>query len=769
MFRPLKPITLAEMSALMSRGLSLPVTNGEYPLAAENVQKWALPSIRSLLSAGILKDQTIRGSSLITRESLAVWYVRALGLYDQVRQTGHMPTFKDASSISEEARTSVWAAQELHLFQGDEQQRFNPKEWVDRQCAAKVTTQVYLLLKDRQQIQNLLKPGNAIPGDPSLQLPQETVIPKATVMENRDISDPQYPVHSDAPTPVPSASPELPTPAPSASPEPPSPAPSASPELQTPAPPAFKTVDSIHVTTDSIDASFNVSVDSWKLAYVTADVYGTEITPDLLPPDLKVSITDDYSILAPDGTIARFYNIPGPGTVIHGLIRLSSNLANFSTASNFELRVKPAEYNSTSYFTVSLLLEDTGASATTIAEMETMRDSLATIDPNLRVTWAMDSRFVFDETQRPQLHKVLEYVDLYGDEVGIASGYPNNIYNLSQWITEMNSWLYMYRYNALNALHQGGTNGDPSVWLSIPDKYRPKSLSTYAINPEQAAWLKENFQIDAFMGWAATQYNVGQMSADGSPLMPYWSHIDNPMVPAQDVATNSGSIFMNSLSIDPIGSRYTSGASRWTLHPADPFVMEMTAVPQLHLASQYLNNPFLNLNTVNYLSLVIGTNWVLRTPGLDVTWQDFISRFPKDNGVKILGVHDLAEIYKTKSANTNDQSEFTLMFRGSGYTTATGENSPADLQYLWTETATERIILAKKDSEPSWRIIDFTDYFRLPVAKLPYTTNGIADDISYITGRNYKLNPSAPLTPLEIERVRSRLEALKFKDDISYQ
>ncbi|WP_438493186.1 hypothetical protein [Paenibacillus sp. IHBB 3054] len=528
-------------------------------------------------------------------------------------------------------------------------------------------------------------------------------------------------------------------------------------------------MDSVQVTTDTIDASFSVSMEDWKLAYVTLDVYGSEIMPEHLPPDLKVLVTDDYSVLAEDGTVANFYNIPKPGTMIHGRILLSSEVADFSIISNFELEVLSPQYNSTAYFTVSLLLEDTGANATTVAEMQTMRNTLATIDPDLRVTWAMDSRFVFDDAQRPQLQQVLNYVDLYGDEVGIASGYPNDNFNLAQWIVEMNSWLYMYRYNALNSLHQGGTNGDISVWESIPDKYRPKSLSTYAINPQQAAWLKDNFRIDAFMGWAATQYNVGQLSAEGSPLMPYWAHIANPMLPAQDAATNSNNVFMNALSIDPIGSRYITGASRWTLHPADPFVSDTKAEPQLHLASQYLNNPFQNRNTVNYLSLVIGTNWVMRSPNLFATWQDFISRFPKDARVEILGVHGLAEIYKTKTAHSNEHSEFTLMFRGAGYTTVSGENSPGDLRYLWTETATERIVLAKRDGDPLWSIIDFTDYSRSPVTKLPYTSNGAADDISYITGRNYKLTPAAPLTSTEIERIRARLDVIDFHEDIDYQ
>jgi hypothetical protein len=297
-----------------------------------------------------------------------------------------------------------------------------------------------------------------------------------------------------------------------------------------------------------------------------------------------------------------------------------------------------------------------------------------------------------------------------------------------------------------------------------------KGYGNSRFKPLQPITQAENakFGIDAFMGWSATQYNVGQLSADGSPLMPYWSHIANPMLPAQDSATNSGMVFMNSLSIDPIGSRYITGSSRWTLHPADPYVSNMKADPQLHLASQYLNNAFRNQNTVNYLSLVIGTNWVLRDSSLNATWQDFINRFPKTADMQILGIHKMAKNYKARSVDNNGHSEFNLMFRGSGFTTASGETSPADLRYLWTETATERIILAKRDSESIWSIIDFTDYSRTPVPQLPYTTGGAAEDISYITGRNYKLTPSAPLTADEITRIHTRLDILNFHEAVNY-
>ncbi|KAF6612192.1 peptidase m28, partial [Paenibacillus sp. EKM208P] len=99
---------------------------------------------------------------------------------------------------------------------------------------------------------------------------------------------------------------------------------------------------------------------------------------------------------------------------------------------------------------------------------------------------------------------------------------------------------------------------------------------------------------------------------EGSPLMPYWSHKDNPIVPAQGLTNNSGIVFMNSITIDPIGSRYTKDSSRWTLHPGDPYVTETDAAPQLYIAQQYLDNPYQRLNTVNYMSIILDVNWLAK-------------------------------------------------------------------------------------------------------------------------------------------------------------
>ncbi|MGO4531663.1 S-layer homology domain-containing protein [Paenibacillus sp. 2TAF8] len=524
---------------------------------------------------------------------------------------------------------------------------------------------------------------------------------------------------------------------------------------------------SVTVATYTIPSAQEALGSNWKMEYSLLDASGQHIPEHLLPGDLEIVFSDDFNILGKDGNIDNFYNIPLSGSEIQGLVRITSVQNGTDFSQTFQLIVDPAGTGQ-QYMGISILLEDTGAQATTIAEMDEIRNMFSSIDPSLKVTWAMDNRFVFGESQRPQLQRLLQYVDTYGDEVGIVSGYPNNNYSLSQWAAEMNSWMYMYRYNAFTDLHVGNTNGEPSVWSSIPEAYRPKSLSTLAVNPEQALWLKQNFQIDSFMGWAATQYNVDQLSAEGSPLMPYWSNINNPMVPAQSMAENSGLIFMNAITIDPIGSRYTTGSSRWTIHPADPYVVELSALPQLRTTSNYMSNPYREQNTLNYLSLVIGANWVMRTPNLKENLSMYMNQFPRQTVTQVVGVHQLSEIFKQRSGGTNDQIQFTLMFRGTGYTTSLGGNeSPANLRYLWMETKTERIILSKEDQETHWNIIDFTDYSRTPVPVLPYTQNGAADDISYVTGRNYKLTPHAPLTSSEMDRVNMRLQSLHFNEPVN--
>lgn len=533
-------------------------------------------------------------------------------------------------------------------------------------------------------------------------------------------------------------------------------------------------ISSVYLATNNIPQSVALDPAAWSMPYVFRNAKGEVLPSGLLPSDLKLRIVDSRGIFDQDGHIANLHLIPAVGSVIPFKIEVESSSQGIHFISDAELTVVPGERKK-QYFAVSLMLQgqDPG-STTTVEQIVQARQLLMDrFGPNLKVTWAMENRFVFVETNRPQLKKVLEYVDQYGDEVGILDGYPNNLYNLPLWELRMNEWLYMYRYNALNELHQSNTMGSPSVFESMDTdqyrKYLPKSLTSFTVNPEQTQWLKDHFKITSAMGWSATQYNVNGMYGEGSPLMPYWSNKDNPMVPAQRVSDNSGTVFMNSITIDPIGSRYTKASSRWTLHPGDPYVYETDAAPQLYIAQQYLDNPFQRINTVNYLSIILDINWLASNHNMSEIWENFVNYFPDDREVEIVGVDALKQIYESSAGSNNDHAEFTLMFRGSGMNTAMDtNNSPANLRYLWTENAAQRIILSKEDGDEAWSVIDFTDYNRSPVPKTPYNLNKNTD-VSYITGRNFKLSPTAPLTAEEIQRIKDRLKEIYFAEEVNYQ
>ncbi|WP_226001478.1 S-layer homology domain-containing protein [Paenibacillus sp. BJ-4] len=533
-------------------------------------------------------------------------------------------------------------------------------------------------------------------------------------------------------------------------------------------------IRSVYLATYTISQATTLDPATWSMPYVFQNAKGEVIAPGLLPSDLKLRIEDPKGIFDEDGHIANLHLIPAVNSVIPFKIEVESPSQGIHFISDAELTVVPGERKK-QYFAISMMLQGKDAgSTTTVEQIEQARQLLMDhFGPNLKVTWAMENRFIFVETNRPQLKKVLEYVDQYGDEVGILDGYPNNLYGLPEWEARMNEWLYMYRYNALNELHQSGSLGSPSVFESMDTdqyrKYLPKSLTGFTVNPEQAQWLKDHFKITSAMGWSATQYNVNNMYGEGSPLMPYWSNKDNPIVPAQGITDNSGIVFMNSITIDPIGSRYTKNSSRWTLHPGDPYVTETDAAPQLYIAQQYLDNPYQRLNTVNYMSIILDINWLAKNHNMSQIWDSFVNHFPVDREVEIVGVDGLKQIYESLAGSNNDHTEFTLMFRGSGIKTVMdSNNSPANLRYLWTENASQRIILSKEDGDAAWSIIDFTDYTRNPIPKMPYNLDRNTD-VSYVTGRNFKLDPTAPLTAEEIQRVKDRLKQIYFAEEVNYQ
>ncbi len=884
-FQPRRSISRQEWASVFVKSLNWTSEPGTV-LPFTDVSPWAVPYVSALYQYDITKGISATEFGVkqpISRQDVAVWYARYLGLTDQ-QQVTNVSTFEDQADISDYAKSSVWLMEQLGLMQGNEQHHFAPKQPVQRQAAILVAYRVLQSGDNLQERAQQLLASRSTEATPPVLTPE-----RPPVIIEKDHSEPTSGSNSVDSTPEltgsranpkdkdhdrnnPSPDPEVPVP-PVAPPVLPPVEPSfvfdrvnieapvlwndpatysayrlsfyfwyqgqkiALPErvssdltyqfedplnifdtqgkiihpehipatgglipvqlhivspqakldlkietmimVTIKAPPVTPPVEepeykpdyvirSVYLDTYTLDQSVSIKPDSWRIRYVLQDVYGQPIASEHLPADLHIRFENNTGIIDEQGRIINVHNIPPVGSTIPVQISVTSPSTSVYLHKEFELNVVAGERRK-QYFAVSVMLEGGSGSSTTLAEMQQMRSMLAQIDPNVHLTWAVDNNFVFQESNRPQLHQVLQYVDLYGDEVGILSGYPNNHYTLAQWGNEMNEWLYMYRYNAMNTLHESGTVGQPSVFESIPAAYRPTSLSSFAVNPEQVTWLKDHFEITSYMGWAATQYNVNQLFGEGSPLMPYWSNEHNPLVPAQGSLDNSGAVFMNPVTIDPIGSRYVEKSSRWTIHPGDPYVKDSNAEPQLYTAQQYVDNPYQMMNTVNYLSIVIDTNWVLRHDNLLNGWKDFVDHFPAGRNVHIVGINELGQTYRTKSGSTNDQAQFTLMFRGSGYTTALdGNNSPADTRYLWTENQYQRLILRKHDGDQAWSVIDFTDYTKTPVPQTPYAFDSHTE-VSYVTGRNYKIAPNAPLTSAEIQRIQERLQQIHFTEDVDYQ
>lgn len=885
-FQPRRSISRQEWASVFVKSLNWTSEPGTV-LPFTDVSPWAVPYVSALYQYNIttgISTTEFGVKQPISRQDVAVWYARYLGLTDQQQVTG-VSTFADQADISDYAKSSVWLMEQLGLMEGNKQHDFAPKQPVQRQAAILVAYRVLQSGDDlHQRAQQLLanrstqastpvltperqpvlvgkdnpKPpsSGANPVDTTPELTGSRANPKDKEHEhNNPRPDPEVPVPPVVPPVSPPVEPlfifdrvniEAPVlwndPATYSAyqlsfyfwyqgqqitlPERVSSdltyqfedplnifdpqgkiihpehipatgglipvrlhivsshakldlkietmimvtikAPPVTPPIEEPEYKPDYVIRSVYLDTYTLDQSVSIKPDSWRIRYVLQDVYGQPIASDHLPADLHIRFENDTGIIDEQGRIINVHNIPPVGSTIPVQISVTSPSTSVYLHKEFELKVVAGERRK-QYFAVSVMLEGGSGSSTTLAEMQQMRSMLAQIDPNVHLTWAIDNNFVFQESNRPQLHQVLQYVDLYGDEVGILSGYPNNHYTLAQWGNEMNEWLYMYRYNAMNTLHESGTVGQPSVFESIPAAYRPTSLSSFAVNPEQVTWLKNNFEITSYMGWAATQYNVNQLFGEGSPLMPYWSNEYNPLVPAQGNLDNSGAVFMNPVTIDPIGSRYVEKSSRWTIHPGDPYVKDSNAEPQLYTAQQYVDNPYQMMNTVNYLSIVIDTNWVLRHDNLLNGWKDFVDHFPAGRNVHIVGINELGQTYRTKSGSTNNQAQFTLMFRGSGYTTALdGNNSPADTRYLWTENQYQRLILRKHDGDQAWSVIDFTDYTKTPVPQTPYAFDSHTE-VSYVTGRNYKIAPNAPLTAAEIQRIQERLQQIHFTEEVDYQ
>lgn len=394
------------------------------------------------------------------------------------------------------------------------------------------------------------------------------------------------------------------------------------------------------------------------------------------------------------------------------------------------------------------------------AEFMYLRDKINTSSPEHKIGWALKTniRNTVSESYIASVFGMMRFfVDRYGDSIGIGFGFMNHNLSfefmmkyISHLDTKFSNYINMQDYT----INDFDENQKTNYFTTIDNKYRPKFVLAYSINQKQIKWLRDNLGIKAFMCWTATQTNVDGFSGEGTILSPYYPHKLNPMIPAQNMNDAFDCIIFNTITIDPIGCRYLSGESRWTIHPADPLT---SGKEQILTIKRYLTNNLRKKNTINYFSLFFDANWILAESNIRSAWNnisDFI--FGPNTNITITSPDDFVHEYM-KNHTTNNDINYMLDFRGTGVTKNT-YSSPYELRYVWTETKKQRLIF-EVDEKNNYKIIDFTDYTK-PIDELkqqPIT--------NYITGRNFKYNQNYVLTDDEKIRSKDIFEIVKLRSD----
>ncbi len=133
--RPSQPVTREQYAKLLAETLGLPITAGSRPAEFKDVRagSWSAPYIDAIMRAAIVDDASMASGSFrplepITRADMAVWTARALALPSDASGL----TFADIDAIAAEKRGQVGAMVSLGLMNGVPGNRFAPEASVTR-------------------------------------------------------------------------------------------------------------------------------------------------------------------------------------------------------------------------------------------------------------------------------------------------------------------------------------------------------------------------------------------------------------------------------------------------------------------------------------------------------------------------------------------------------------------------------------------------------------------------------------------------------------
>lgn len=139
-FRPKEKLTRAQFAKMLALAMELP-QDAKAAAQFTDVADWSRPFVGALVNADITygKSKTLFGSNaLITRQEMAVMFVRAMGLEEFVTLLEYEAGFSDFSKVSSWAQPHVAFLKDIGFIEGNGQYYF-PQDPTTREAFAKLT------------------------------------------------------------------------------------------------------------------------------------------------------------------------------------------------------------------------------------------------------------------------------------------------------------------------------------------------------------------------------------------------------------------------------------------------------------------------------------------------------------------------------------------------------------------------------------------------------------------------------------------------------
>lgn len=148
-FQPSKLMTRQEVAKVLVKAMNLP-ENAAAAAHFTDVDDWARPYVGALVAAGITNgttETTFGAHNPVTREQLAVFFVRAMEQEDSAAELNLPPTFGDVANVNEYAKPHVALMQKIGFLKGGSNAAggydFNPQAYADRQAVARLAYEFY--------------------------------------------------------------------------------------------------------------------------------------------------------------------------------------------------------------------------------------------------------------------------------------------------------------------------------------------------------------------------------------------------------------------------------------------------------------------------------------------------------------------------------------------------------------------------------------------------------------------------------------------------